>query len=94
MIRAEQIPDEVVEVAAKAIYEAWCAFHGVTKTSMPWEDIDDEERQACIAEAIASIVAALNAWPEAKRVKGYFTHDTDYYEPAFILPLPQKASDD
>lgn len=34
--------------------------------------------------------AALNAWPEAKRVKGYFTHDTDYYEPAFILPLTEK----
>ena len=40
------------------------------------------------------IAAALNAWPEAKRVKGYFTHDTDHYEPAIILPLPQETSDE
>ena len=40
------------------------------------------------------IAAALNAWPEAKRVKGYFTHDTDYYEPAFILPLPTQENGD
>ena len=53
----------------------------------------------CLAKAIA---AALNAWPEAKRVKGYFTHDADYYEPAFILPLeapqgripPQEGGDE
>lgn len=44
------------------------------------------KQQACLA-----ITAAINAWPEAKRVKGYFTHDTDYYEPAFILPLPQEG---
>ena len=87
MIRAEQIPDEVVEAAAKAIYEAWCAFHGVTKTSMPWEDIDDEERQACIAEAIASIASALNAWP------GVEIRPT--FEPSrVILPLPLEASDE
>lgn len=39
------------------------------------------------------VAAALNAWPEAKRVKGYFTHDTDYYEPAFILPLPTQENE-
>lgn len=41
-----------------------------------------------------AIAAALNAWPEAKRVKEYFTHDTDHYEPAIILPLPQEAGDE
>jgi hypothetical protein len=41
-----------------------------------------------------AIAAAINAWPEVKRVKGYFTHDTDYYEPAIILPLPQEKPDE
>ena len=41
-----------------------------------------------------AIAAALSAWPEAKRVKEYFTHDTDHYEPAIILPLPQDARDE
>ena len=89
MIRAEQIPPEAVEAAAKAIYHAWCAFHGVTKTSMPWEDIDDEERQACIAEARASIVAAINAWPGMEGA--WYEGNT---ATAIILPLPQEASDE
>jgi len=41
--------------------------------------------------ARAAFLAMIEAWPEAKRVKGYFTHDTDYYEPAFILPLTEKT---
>lgn len=59
------IPPEAVEAAARALYEAWCAFHGVTETSRPWEDIDDddEERNACVAEARAAIRAALESWP-------------------------------
>lgn len=61
MLKAEQIPDEVVEAALA--------------------------KRGLMREAIAD---ALNAWPEAKRVKGYFTHDTDHYEPAIIIPLPQE----
>ena len=91
MIRAEQIPDEVVEAAAKAIYEAWCAFHGVTKTSMPWEDIDDEERQACIAEAIASIASALNAWPGVTTTSWF---ENGVRKAALNIPLPLEASDE
>ena len=95
MIDANQIPPEVVEAAAKAIYEAWCAVHGVTKTSMPWEEIDDEERQACIAEAIASIAAALNSWPGSEYVyRQPHRRAVSYSSPAIILPLPQEASDE
>lgn len=47
-----------------------------------------------VDEVRAALAAAINAWPEVKRVKGYFTHDTDYYEPAIILPLPQEVSDE
>ena len=54
MIRAEQIPDEVVEAAARA---AWRLkdqrLWEVLKATQPkWRD-----------EARASIAAALNAWP-------------------------------
>lgn len=47
-----------------------------------------------VDEVRAALAAAINAWPEVKRVKGYFTHDTDYYEPAIILPLPQEPRDE
>lgn len=58
-----KLPPEVVEAAAMAVYEAWCKFHGVNATSMPWIDIDDEERQACFAEATVALIAGLEAWP-------------------------------
>ena len=93
MIRASQIPDDVVEAAAKAIYEAWCAFHGVTKTSMPWDEVWGEERQACLAEARASIAAALSAWPGAGRFEDVTGWDV-HIELPLLIPLPQDASDD
>ena len=52
---------------------------------------EDEESFCPNAKTIA---AAINAWPEARRVKGYFTHDTDYYEPAFVLPLSRERMSD
>lgn len=91
MNRAEQIPDEVVEAAAKAIYEAWCAFHGVTETSMPWDDVCGEERDACIAEARASIVAALNAWPGVTTTSWF---ENGVRKAVLNIPLPQEKSDD
>lgn len=57
--------DDLVERVARAIYEAWCAFHGVTKTSMLWEDVWGEERQACIAEARAAIAVVLEEAAQA-----------------------------
>ena len=94
MIRAEQIilptsvPDEVVEAAAKALYETWCAVNEVADTSLPWDDIYDGERNACIAEARAAIAAALNVWPGAEVAAWYHADQT------LILPLPDEASDE
>lgn len=51
------VHDEMVEKVARAIYEAWCEVHKVSDTSMPWEEIDAEEREACIFEARAAIRA-------------------------------------
>lgn len=83
MITPDMIPDDVVEAAAMALSEAEL-WPGV------WSRLDSVVQDAFTAQARAAIAAALNAWPEAKRVKEYFTHDTDHYEPAIILPLPQE----
>lgn len=79
------IPPEAVEAAARGICET---------ENGPCECLPDE--CGCTywtAHATAAIRAALENWPGAKRVKGYFTHDADYYEPAFILPLTTENPD-
>lgn len=82
------IPDEVVEAAARAVYEEWCRFHDVADTSMPWAEVESDEREACLAEARAAIAAGLAAWPMAE-----MPHVEN--APAFIiLPLTQEASDE
>ena len=69
--------DDLVERVARAIYEAWCAFHGVTKTSMPWDEVWGEERQACIAEARAAIAVVLEeAAKVAENASFHFTQTT------------------
>lgn len=82
MINPDMIPPEVMEAAARAVYETWCAVNGVTETSLPWSEIDDEEREACFAEARAAIAAALAAWP-----------DSILMPAELILPLPQETRD-
>jgi len=64
--------DELVEKMARAIYEAWCEVHKVSDTSMPWEEIDAEEREACFFEARAALSVARPAIKEecAEKVKG------------------------
>jgi hypothetical protein len=56
--------DELVEKMARAIYEAWCEVHKVSDTSMPWEEIDAEEREACFFEALAALSVARPAIKE------------------------------
>lgn len=85
------IPPEVVEAAAWAVYETWCAVHGITKTAQPWDEIDEEERAACFAEARAAIRAALNAWPG---VFGTELEDHTGVYRRIILPLPREPRDD
>lgn len=75
MIRAEQIPDEVVEAAARAVCEA---------ENGPCKCLPDE--CGCtywLAHARASIAAALEAWPGAYPVD-YGGDDL----PFLVLPLP------
>ena len=85
------IPPEAVEAAAKALYEAWCKVHGVEGSSMQWEDIDDEERSACFAEATAALRAGIVAWP------GMSQHDARRWSvmpdvPLIVLPLPTEKT--
>jgi hypothetical protein len=82
MIRPEQIPDEVVEAAAKVLHANNEVFHDVS-----WDDLGDYDQEAYREEARAAIAAALNAWPDS--------FITKYSEgaPAFNIPLPQKEGD-
>ena len=80
MIKAEQIPDEVLEAAARAAWKLkdqrlW----EILKATQPnWQD-----------EARTSIAAALNAWPGMTYERLRFTGDI-----GLIRPLPQEVSDD
>ncbi len=60
MIRAEQIPDEVVEAAAKAI----------------GEETYVSNRQTLKDAARAAIAAAINAWPGAEVAAWYHADKT------------------
>ena len=93
MINPEQIPDAVVEAAAKALYETWCAVNEVADTSLPWDDIYDGERNACIAEARATIATALSMWPGALHSPDEVI-DGELLPPIISLPLLQKERSD
>ena len=59
----------LVEKVAKAIYECWCSFHAVTDTSMPWAEVEGDERDLCRAEATAAIdLIRAEVLEEAARV--------------------------
>jgi hypothetical protein len=78
MIDPAQIPDEVVEAAARALAD---------DAKLNWDDVP-YAHNVMRGEARAAIIAALNAWPNAEVVGWYHADHT------LILPLPQKASDD
>ena len=88
-----RIPAAALEAGAKALCNEQRLF---------WPDLTKDEHDIIRGEARAAFLAMVEAWPGAQRVKGYFTHDTDYYEPAFILPLeapqgripPQEGGDE
>ena len=59
MIKAEQIPDEVVEAAVKAEYE-----HHFRHSCKKWpEDCYEKEREGWRINQRLAIAAAINAWP-------------------------------
>lgn len=63
MIRPEQIPDEVVEAAARAVYEDWRVRSKMFDETLPWDDVEEDEQWNSRCDARAAIVAAINAWP-------------------------------
>ena len=83
MLTAEQIPDEVVEAAAKAASE---------DRGYDWE-MHPNFHKAFRRMATAAIRAALEAWPGSRHSKGYNTFFEGYFD-HIILPLPQEPRDD
>jgi hypothetical protein len=81
MIRTDQIPDEVVEAAARMAFTYY--------KSLPWDECTDKHLWRSLARA--AIAAALSAWPSGS-VCQYMMGDTDGYE--MVLPLPQEAADE
>ena len=96
MIRPDQIPDEVVEAAARADYEMTRAEaiydHGAIAETMycPWEEVSPDAKKYYMDHARAAIAAALSAWP-AWAISPYAPVEIgkDY----IILPLPPKNGD-
>ena len=87
MIRADMIPDEVVEAAARVLHS-----HAEIFDDLLWEDISQADQEAYFEEARASIAAALNAWPGAVwRESGV---GREIVSRRIVLPLPQEASDE
>ncbi len=84
MIKPEQIPDAVVEAAARAMRDTYMKANDVP----PYNTETHYPLSAFVQEARAAIAAALNAWPGAEVVEWYHADKT------LILPLPQEASDD
>lgn len=86
MIRAEQIPDEVVEAAAKAAYE--------NQRTRKWDRCGYVGQQQLRRDARAAIAVALNAWPGNYHYRGGWEPRVWVRSPSILLPLPQEASDD
>jgi hypothetical protein len=82
MIKPEQIPDEVVEAAAKALCKEQRMF---------WPDLNNDEHNIIRGEARAAIAAALAAWPGAHE-RPYWDLMTNARHVEIILP--QEARDD
>ena len=86
MIDPKQIPDEVVEAAARALHTQWIANNARPDDRheyREWEHLVSIERKGILNEARAAITAAINAWPNGGLIKW----------PAIFLPLPQKEGD-
>ena len=92
LIKPEQIPDKVVEAAARALHTQW-----ITNNARPddrheyreWEHLVSIERKGLLKEARAAIAAAINAWPGGQVRISMFTPQEE-----IILPLPQEPRDE
>ena len=78
MINPAQIPPEVRDEVAKAIYERW---RSVLMQGPPWEQVDADWRTGTLGQAEAAIIALFESWPGMQ-------HDN------YVIVLPQEASND
>jgi hypothetical protein len=86
MIKPEQIPDEVVEAAARREHDM--DFEASGDLHWPaWGILSDAMRAWRMKRCRAAIAAALNAWPEVE-CRPTFTPSR------IILPLAQETDND
>ena len=77
MIRADQIPDDVVEAAAKAIYEHWQFAAQFGPKAPPWITGGNSLKQdEARSYARVSCLAILNLWPGRTEYAGFDADDT------------------
>ena len=84
MLKAEQIPDEVVEATA------WAMCDDINGEGA-WDETPFRHRPMWRSAARASIAAAINAWP-GMWVEQLYPLPVDTQ--GIILPLPQEARDE
>jgi hypothetical protein len=96
MITAEQIPDEVVEAAARLRHEQnimqWIVEQPGTKVDDydTWEETVEPYRERERQEARAALAAGLAAWPGSEINQRICSRGTEY----IILPLSQEHAAD
>ena len=79
------IPPEVVEAAARAVHDIDRKIVGYDEYP-PWEELSPRDQRWRTHRALATIRAALAAWPGV--VKNY---SWDASHGRIILPLPQEG---
>lgn len=89
MIRPDQIPDDVVEAAARAAF--------IYYKCVPWDECGDKTLWCRLARA--TIAAALAAWPERKWHEIQVPDNSGEVrytlkKIGLILPLPTEKSDE
>jgi hypothetical protein len=97
MIKAEQIPDEVVEAAARATWdtqrEHWGLYRVMLETEghlPPYEELGRGKQRELLVEARAAIAAGLVAWRGAFEFRSAHAN----YGQCLALPLPTEARDE
>lgn len=93
MMKPDQIPDESVEAAAKADYEAWRDWADLRSDTLDWEYLEEDVQEEHRISARVTIAAALEAWPGA--------HVHEWQRPwlggmsgtDIVIPLPTEKSD-
>ena len=78
------IPPEALEAAARVMHANLELFE-----DLPWEDLSDADQEEYLAQARATIAAAINAWPGMHEAKSDRLNCQ-----IIILPLPKENTND